>query len=53
MPLHWDEVKKGIKMEDFTIRNAVARLRSTGDLFKGVLEKGIDMEKIMEVTTSV
>lgn len=44
MPLHWEEVKKGLKMKDFTIFNAIERIRSEGDLFKGVLGKGIDME---------
>lgn len=47
MPLHWDEVKKGLKMKDFTIKNAMERLKSTGDLFVGVLGEGIDMEKIL------
>jgi bifunctional non-homologous end joining protein LigD len=45
MPLHWDEVKKGLKMKDFTLTNATARLKETGDLFKGVLGKGIDIAK--------
>jgi bifunctional non-homologous end joining protein LigD len=43
MPLHWEEVKKGLKMLDFTIQNTVARVKSEGDLFKGVLGKGIDI----------
>src|SRR5690606_41750191 len=37
MPLHWEEVKKGLKIRDFTIHNAIARLKSEGDLFTGVL----------------
>ena len=37
MPLHWDEVKPGLTMRDFTIFNSVDRLKETGDLFKGVL----------------
>lgn len=45
MPLHWDEVKPGLKMSDFTIFNSIDRLKETGDLFKGVLGKGIDLEK--------
>lgn len=45
MPLHWDEVKKGLKISDFTIRNAISRLKETGDLFEGVLGKGIDLPK--------
>jgi bifunctional non-homologous end joining protein LigD len=53
MPLHWDEVKKGLKMTDFNIHNATARLRKEGDLFKGVLGKGINMEEILEKTQSI
>jgi bifunctional non-homologous end joining protein LigD len=45
MPLHWEEVKKGLKMKDFTIHNAVARIREQGDIFKPVLGKGINMKK--------
>ncbi|HEY4289929.1 MAG TPA: hypothetical protein VGN00_22665 [Puia sp.] len=47
MPLHWDEVKKGLKMSQFTIKNAVERIRSEGDLFKPVLGKGVDIEKAL------
>lgn len=45
MPLVWDEVKSGLKMSDFTIFNAVDRVLEKGDLFKPVLEKGIEMKK--------
>ena len=48
MPLHWDEVKKGLKMKDFTIFNAIERIESVGDLFKPVLGKGIDLKKVIE-----
>jgi len=47
MPLHWDEVKKGLQMKDFTIENAIARIKGEGDLFIGTLEEGIDMEKAL------
>lgn len=47
MPLHWDEVKKGLKMKDFNITNAIARINEMGDIFKPVLGKGIDMKKIL------
>jgi len=47
MPLYWEEVKKGLKMKDFTIRNAVERIRSEGDIFKPVLGKGVKLEKIL------
>jgi len=48
MPLHWDEVKPGLAMRDFTIHNALDRLKETGDLFKGVLQKGIDLAKTIK-----
>jgi bifunctional non-homologous end joining protein LigD len=48
MPLHWEEVKKGLTIKDFTIHNAVARAREQGDIFKGVLGKGIDMQKALD-----
>ncbi len=44
MPLHWDEVKPGLKMSDFTIKNSVSRIREVGDLFRPVLAKGIDLK---------
>jgi bifunctional non-homologous end joining protein LigD len=47
MPLHWDEVKKGLKMSDFTIYNALERIKSEGDIFKPVLGKGINLKKIV------
>ena len=48
MPLHWEEVKKGLKMKDFTIANAIARMEEMGDIFKPVLGKGIDMKKVLK-----
>lgn len=53
MPLHWDEVKPGLKMKDFTIFNSIDRLKITGDLFKGVLGKGIDLEKTIKKAQSI
>ncbi len=48
-PLHWEEVKKGLKMQDFTLQNVPARLKSIGDIFKPVLGKGIQMEKALKL----
>ncbi|HYG37280.1 MAG TPA: DNA ligase D [Cytophagales bacterium] len=53
MPLHWDEVKKGLTNQSFTIFNAIDRLKETGDLFKGVLGEGIDMVKALEKLKSI
>ena len=51
MPLHWDEVKKGLRMSDFTMANAMSRLRETGDLFSPVLGKGVNLQKIIKHLT--
>ena len=48
MPLHWEELRKGLKMQDFTMRNAVARITGEGDIFKPVLGKGINMKKALK-----
>ncbi|KKX52167.1 hypothetical protein L950_0201315 [Sphingobacterium sp. IITKGP-BTPF85] len=48
MPLYWEEVKKGLKMSDFTIFNAIERLESVGDIFRPVLGKGIDLKKVID-----
>ncbi|NII82395.1 DNA ligase D [Pedobacter sp. SG908] len=53
MPLHWDEVKPGLKMKDFNIFNTIDRLKVEGDLFKGVLGKGIDLTKAIDKAKSV
>jgi bifunctional non-homologous end joining protein LigD len=53
MPLSWDEVKTGLTMRDFTIHNAIGRLRETGDLFEGVLGTGIDLMATIQKAQSV
>lgn len=47
-PLHWEEVKKGLKISDFTIFNMVERVKQEGDLFKGVLGKGINIKQALK-----
>ena len=49
MPLYWEEVKKGLKITDFNISNAMDRIRNEGDIFKPVLGKGIDLKKILDM----
>lgn len=54
MPLHWEEVRKGLALKDFTIHNATARIQREGDLFQPVLGEGIDLEEVIgkiDVTT--
>jgi bifunctional non-homologous end joining protein LigD len=47
-PLSWDEVKPGLTIQHFNIHNAIDRFKETGDLFKGVLGEGIDLEKTLK-----
>jgi len=53
MPLHWDEVKPGLKMKDFTIFNAMERIKSEGDIFKPVLGKGINLAAALKKLNAV
>lgn len=48
MPLYWNEVKKGLKITDFSIVNVLERLNTEGDLFKKILEKRINLQKIIK-----
>jgi bifunctional non-homologous end joining protein LigD len=39
MPVTWDEVERGVRIDDFRIDNALERLQEVGDLWKPVLAK--------------
>jgi len=52
-PLHWEEVKKGLRIQHFTLFNMLKRVKTEGDLFKGVLEKGIDLQKVLNKISTV
>jgi bifunctional non-homologous end joining protein LigD len=47
-PLHWEELKKGLVPEHFTIYTIYDRLKNEGDIFKGVMGKGISLENALE-----
>lgn len=47
-PLQWEEVKKGLRMRDFNIFNMMNRLKETGDLFRPVLGKAINIGRLMK-----
>jgi bifunctional non-homologous end joining protein LigD len=38
-PVTWEEVERGVRIEDFTVKNVPARLRKIGDLWKPLLEE--------------
>ncbi len=48
MPLHWEEVRKDLKINNFTIFNAAERVKLMGDIFKGVLGNGINLKKTIK-----
>jgi bifunctional non-homologous end joining protein LigD len=50
MPVTWEEVERGIRVEDFRIDNALERLNDLGDLWKPVLAKTkrFDLMKVFE-----
>jgi len=52
-PLSWDEVKPGLTIQHFNIRNAIDRFKETGDLFKGILGEGIDLERTIKKAQSI
>lgn len=46
-PLDWSEVKKGLTPTTYNAKNIFERVKSEGDLFKPVLGKGINLEKVL------
>lgn len=52
-PLHWEEVKKGLSIQDFTIENMYSRAKEVGDIFKPVLGKGINLKKVLDKINSM
>jgi bifunctional non-homologous end joining protein LigD len=48
MPLEWSEVKPGLQITDFTIKNALQRIQEKGDLFEAVLGKGINLKACLK-----
>ena len=47
-PLRWEEVKKGLRIDSFTMHNMPQRVAAEGDLFTGVMAKGIDLNKVLK-----
>ena len=47
-PLKWDELKGGLDPLDFTMKTIHKRVARLGDLWKGVLGPGIDLEKCLD-----
>jgi bifunctional non-homologous end joining protein LigD len=49
MPVTWEEIEDGVRIEDFRIDNALDRVREEGDLWKPVLAKRrVDLYRVLE-----
>jgi len=48
-PVSWKEVGKGIRIEDFTIRNVPRRIAKLGDLWKPLVQKSARRFKLQEL----
>lgn len=46
-PLEWSEVNSRLDPSNFTIKTIFKRLDKKGDLFKGVLGKGVDIKSVI------
>jgi bifunctional non-homologous end joining protein LigD len=48
-PVTWEEIERGVKIDDFRIDNVLARVRELGDLWKPVLgKKRFDLLSVFE-----
>ena len=47
-PLRWEELKTGLRPENFNIKNIFLRLNKYGDLWEGLLEENTDMSEALE-----
>lgn len=52
-PLHWEEVRKGLSISAFTLFNIRDRVKEMGDIFKGVLGKGIHLGEVLKRAASL
>lgn len=53
MPLYWEEVAgENISPSDFNIKNALPRLKETGDLYADLLNKKQSIDKVLELASN-
>jgi len=48
-PLHWHEVKDGLKLSDYTIFNTMERVKSSEDPWKNLTKTKADLKKALEL----
>ena len=49
-PVTWQEVQRGVRIEDFTLRNVPERVRAVGDLWKAlnVARRRVDLGRLLQ-----
>ena len=47
-PLHWSEVNAKLDPSNYTIKNIRRRLGQVGDLWKPILEEGVNLEEVLK-----
>jgi bifunctional non-homologous end joining protein LigD len=52
-PLHWSEIKKGLSMQQFNMKTMYDRIQQEGDLFAGILDKSIDLNKVLKALSGL
>lgn len=52
-PLDWNEVKQGLHPSLFTMKNIYKRVQKKGDLFKGVLGPGMNMNTALKALEKI
>ncbi len=52
-PLHWNELKKGLTPTTYNLKNIGERVAAEGDIFGGVLGKGINLKKVLSKLSSI
>ena len=51
-PVTWKEIEKGVRIEDFTVKNVPARVAKLGDLWKPLLERARPLQPVAVRVTS-
>jgi DNA ligase D-like protein (predicted polymerase) len=46
-PLGWDEVREGLRMDDFNHKTIFDRLKKVGDPFEGMMKKKVNAEEVL------
>ena len=52
-PIEWEEVNGRLRIERFTIKNMLKRIEQKGDIWDGIMNKGISIERAVKEIESM